>query len=89
MFAIKYNVRQLREAVRQLFEFAKWTSPDMDDMDDIEDDDDHYGSKLLLDKRFDHLDEHYGSKLLLAKLFHRAELGLLLPKLQVTLKIFF
>ena len=33
------------------------------------------------------IDEHFGSKLLLPKLFHRVELGLLLPKHQVTLKI--
>ena len=33
------------------------------------------------------IDEHFGSKSLLPKLFHRVELGLLLPKHQVTLKI--
>ena len=46
-------------------------------------DDEHFGSKLLLEG-FHHLDDHCYSKLLLAKLFH---LGLLLPKHQVTLKI--
>ena len=33
------------------------------------------------------IDEHFGSKLPLPKRFHRVELGLLLPKHQVTLKI--
>ena len=50
----------------------------------------HFCSKLLLarlDKSFDHQVDHYDSKLLLPKLFHRVELGSLLPKLQVTLKI--
>ena len=50
----------------------------------------HFCSKLLLarlDKSFDHQVDHYDSKLLLPKLFHRVELGSLLPKLQVTLKL--
>ena len=46
----------------------------VEDTDDLDNDD--------LDN-----DEHFGSKLLLLKLFHRVELGLLLPKHQVTLKI--
>ena len=33
------------------------------------------------------IDEHFGSKLPLPKRFHRVELGLLLPKHQITLKI--